>query len=328
MVHHLDAIDVLDNYLIHFDLKLSTSLSIKILYPPLPDDNMLPWEKLLENEKYFPPIQAFPEQPSAADLINFLKSPTLDKEGSGITNLLKDVETMKVNVTKPDLNMHIKTLIEALTDLRNSSSDGRKDCVVAILGEVEAFKSDSTSYGRLIRLEGISNMLQDLKGSFSSPTLDEDGRGNTDLITEVEAIKVRVAEPDFNSDFQNLIEALTDLRESASDGWRDYIEDILRQVEALETDNTTHSRLRWLEGIRNMLLNLEGSFKLYKSVQQGTPLTLGKGFVGATHCEVCAAISNNLSGTPGLHNNISKKLLEEYKVSHVSVTCSNLCQTL
>ena len=77
-----------------------------------------------------------------------------------------------------------------------------------------------------------------------------------------------------------------------------------------------------------MLENLKGSFSLYKKVQPGTSLNVGTGFHGLGHCKVYAAILNSLSGTPGPHNSLSEDLLEAFKVGHMSVPCSNLCQTL
>ena len=333
MVHHIDAMDVLDLFLINFDLISTTDLSIKILYPPKPDDNMLPWDELLANEEYFPPIPHSHNQPSADKLIEFLRSPTLDSDPDGITvkDVITDVEALMVTLSKTDLTpltSHIDSIIEALTDLRDSSSDGCKDSVAAILVQTEAFESDSTIHGRLHRLEGILNMLQNLKGSFSSPTLDEDGRVITDLIKKVEVIKVRVTEPGFASNVEKLKEALTELKNSSSDGWKDYVEEIFEQVESLESDGTTNSRLCRLERIWNMLQNLKGSFLLYKSVQPGTPLSRGKDFNGGTHCEALGANSNSLSGNTGLDDDSLKELLHEYGVCRVSVTCSNLCQTL
>jgi hypothetical protein len=94
------------------------------------------------------------------------------------------------------------------------------------------------------------------------------------------------------------------------------------------SDSTTQSQLSRLDCISNMLENLKESFLLYKKVQPGTSLSLGTGFSSSGHCEVYAAVLNSLSGTPGPHNGLSENLLDEFKVSHISVPCSNLCQTL
>ena len=56
---------------------------------------MLPWRDLLHNEKYFPPIQHTPGQPSADELITFLTSPTLVEEGNSIQKLIDDVAAAK-----------------------------------------------------------------------------------------------------------------------------------------------------------------------------------------------------------------------------------------
>jgi hypothetical protein len=43
MVHHFDAIHVLDSHLMSLNLPSPIDISIKILYPSLPDEHMLPW---------------------------------------------------------------------------------------------------------------------------------------------------------------------------------------------------------------------------------------------------------------------------------------------
>lgn len=175
MVHHFDAILVLDNHLISLDLP-PTEISIKILYPSLPDDKMLPWKQLLNNENYFPPIPITPDQPSAAELITFLTSSTIDKDGNNIEDLIKDVDAIKKKHTESidktgtvyvGFTTDIEILTEDMNALKDSSSAGWKDCVVDILEHVEALRSDSTAHVQLSWLEVISNMLENLKGSFS-----------------------------------------------------------------------------------------------------------------------------------------------------------------
>jgi hypothetical protein len=237
MVHHFDAIHILDNHLMKFN-SLSIDLSIKILYPSLPDENMLPWKDLLENENYFPPIPHTPDQPSATKLITFLTSPTLDEDGKSIKLLIENIG--------------------------------------AVIERQTAETMTGTVY------------------------------------------------TDFSVDIEKVTSVLEGLVDTSSGWWRDYVLGILEQVEGLAGD-TTHSRSFQLEGISNMVQKLEGSFKLYKEVKPKTSLSLGKHFAGAIHCEVCAAPSNSFSGTTGPHDGLSKDLLEEYKVSHIFVSCSNLC---
>jgi len=236
MVHHFDAIHVLDN---HIDnLGSSIDISIKIYYASFPDKEMLPWKTLLENEKYFPLIPYTPDQPSAAELITFLTSPTLDEDRITVEDLINNVSELK---------------------------DRQKT-----------------------------------------------GFGN------------------FTTDIQTLTEGLDDFKESAeslSDGWKDYVVDLLRKVETLKSDSTTLDRLSRLEDISNMLENLKASFKLFKEVGPKTHLSRGS-FSGSVHCEIYAALTSYLSGTPGPHDGFSEGLLAEFAVSHISVSSSNLCQTL
>jgi len=243
MIHYFDAIHVLDNHLMA--LKSSPiDISIKILYPPLPDHEMLPRQDLPHNEKYFPPIQNNPGQPSAAELITFLTSPTLVEEGTSVQDLIDDV------------------------------------------------------YAAMQKQE------REIVGG--------------------------VAYNDLAEDIEILLEGVNELKDYSSAGWKDYdyVVAVLRQVEALRSDDTPHGRLSRLKGVSGMLETLKGSFSVYKRLQPGTPLSLGSGFIGAGHCEVCAGCVNSLSGTPGPHVGLSKDLLEEFRVCHIFVPCLNLCQIL
>lgn len=223
MVHHFDAIHVLDHHLMNLKSSSPIDISIMILYPSLPDGNMLTWKELIENEKYFPPIPHTPDQPSAADLISFLASTTIHEDDI-IDDLILDIKKRQTSI---------------------------------VAGTV-----------------------------FT----------------------------DFTEYIQLLTEELNELKDSSSDGWKDYVVDILKQVDALERDSTTHDQSSRLDYIANMLENLKGSFSLYKKVQPGTPLSLGTGFIGSVHCEACAAVLNSLSLDDGLSEG-----LEEFKVSHFSI---------
>ena len=151
MIHYFDAIYVLDNHLMNLKL-LPIDISIKILYPSLPDKEMLPWQDLLHNEKYFQPIQHTPGQPSAAELIAFLTSSTLVEEGNSIQDLIDDVDAAKKNqereikgeVTYNDFAEDVEILIGWVKDLEKSVSDRWKDYIAAILGQVEALRCDDT----------------------------------------------------------------------------------------------------------------------------------------------------------------------------------------
>jgi hypothetical protein len=99
MVHHFDAIHVLDSHLMSLNLPSPINISIKILYPLLPDEHMLPWKKLLENEKYSLPIPHTRNQPSAAELITFFTSSTLDGNGNGVEELIEDINAVKLKKT-------------------------------------------------------------------------------------------------------------------------------------------------------------------------------------------------------------------------------------
>jgi hypothetical protein len=258
MIHYFDAIHVLDNHLM--TLKSSTpesstpesstpesstpesstiDISIKILYPSLPDQEMLPWRDLLLNEKYFP--QHTPGQPSAAELITFLSSPSLLEEVTSIQDLIDDVDAAK------------------------------------------------------------QKQEREIKGG--------------------------VGYDDFAEDVAILIRLVKDLEDSSSDGWKDYVIAILKQVELLG-DVTPQGRLSRLKDISNMLETLKGNFSLYKRLLPGTPLSLGKRFTGAGHCEICGGCVNYLSGKPGPHVDLSEDLLKELSVSHIYVSCSNLPQNL
>jgi hypothetical protein len=175
MVHHFDAIHVLDNHITN--LQMSTvNISIKILNPPLQDDKMLPWKELLKNEKYFPLIPNMLDQPSAADLITFLSSPSLPKDGDKVQTLIEEVVYVKKNLTSNDIlhkdSPSFVTLTEVLDELKDTSSAGWKDYVEDISKKVNALMTDSdssTTDSSITegQLDVISDMLENLKGSFS-----------------------------------------------------------------------------------------------------------------------------------------------------------------
>ena len=104
---------------------------------------------------------------------------------------------------------------------------------------------------------------------------------------------------------------MEELEDSSSDGWKEYIADIRGQVEGLSCNDTPQGQLSRLRGISDMLETLQGSFRLYKRLQEG----FEKGFTGAGHCELCAGCANSLSGMPGPHIGLSEDLLEEFRVS-------------
>jgi hypothetical protein len=106
---------------------------------------------------------------------------------------------------------------------------------------------------------------------LSAPTLDEDENTIQDLIDIVEKwrkspIETATICTEFTLDIQILTNELNDLKDSSLNGWKDYIVNILLQVEALEHDSTSHSQLSQLEVILNMLENLRGSYSLYKKL--------------------------------------------------------------
>jgi hypothetical protein len=173
MVHHFDAIHVLDNHLMSLNLPLPIDISIKILYLLIPDEHMLPWKKLLENEKYFPPIPHTRNQPSAAELVTFLTSSTLDGNGNGVKELIEDINAVKLKQTLAitagtvyvNFTLDIGKLTEQVKELKDFLSAGWEDFIVDILEQVKAL-SNSTTQSQLSRLDCISNMLENLKEAF------------------------------------------------------------------------------------------------------------------------------------------------------------------
>jgi hypothetical protein len=193
MVHHFDAIHVLDHHIMSFKSPSPIDISIKILYPSLPDEKMLPWKQLLGNERYFPLIPYTPDQPSAEELITFLSAPALDEDGNTIQDLIDIVEKWRKSPIETaticaEFISYLQILTDELNELKDSSSNGWKDYIVDILRQVEALEHDaealehdlealehdlealehdSTSHSRLSQLEDISNMLENLRGSYS-----------------------------------------------------------------------------------------------------------------------------------------------------------------
>jgi len=174
MLHHFDAIHVLDNYLVNLSSESPSppiEISIKILQPSHPDGNMLPWKELLKNEKYFPLIPSSPKQPSADELIAFLTSPDLHDDHSAVQELIKDVKRIKRNI-ESDVTVTLEhrtfqLLRDDVYSLKKTSSAGWKDYVEDIYQQVECLWKNNTKDALLSRLEDISNMLKNLEGSFN-----------------------------------------------------------------------------------------------------------------------------------------------------------------
>jgi hypothetical protein len=115
MVHYFDAADLLMTHVKPFEELPPLKASITILSPPYPDDLMLSWTKLLEDERFFPTPQA--GELSGKDFIKFL------------TDTSADVPTM------PDLNK-----ILTLTRQLKENLDSDKPTSVILTGIEEILK--------------------------------------------------------------------------------------------------------------------------------------------------------------------------------------------
>jgi hypothetical protein len=100
MVHYFDAADVLALHVKKLDLK-TNGLSIKILVPPLPNKIMLPWEKLLENERLFPAQRGKPSGKEFADFLN--KTPRKDRIDDAIDSAKVLQRKLKSNDQQDDM---------------------------------------------------------------------------------------------------------------------------------------------------------------------------------------------------------------------------------
>ena len=132
MIRNIDTPQVLVAYATGWESQPPNPLSITILSPPLPGDEMLPWIKLLETERYFP---TRPGEPSGKDFISFLtKSYVADTPESSkisirdVTKLAQAHRDVPADLTK------IKTLTQ---QVKKCTSVGRKNDIDRIVERLE-----------------------------------------------------------------------------------------------------------------------------------------------------------------------------------------------
>ena len=93
MVHYFGAASVLTKQMLG---QPGAALSITIMSPPVPDDKMLTWIQLLENERFFPKLET---ESSGKDYITFLRSievsDYLDDNNEATSHLAKFSKSLK-----------------------------------------------------------------------------------------------------------------------------------------------------------------------------------------------------------------------------------------
>jgi hypothetical protein len=114
MVHYFDAADKV----VTFVSKLEhPDISIAILTPPHPDKTILPWNKLLKNERYFPPLTG---EPTGKDFVDFLTSTSKVDIKKTLMALREGLESIPVT-PKDILDGEIDKLAEVV---KNCPLDG------------------------------------------------------------------------------------------------------------------------------------------------------------------------------------------------------------
>jgi hypothetical protein len=129
----------------------------------------------------------------------------------------------------------------------------------------------------------------------------------------------------FTKELDSVIKRINDVDNCSSPGSTRYISLIHKRLEVLKhTEQTPEDRVIETREILEMLESLSGHSSLYQRLKDGTPLTVGTGFLGTRHCEVCIASFSSLSDQPDRY----KEIRGEFAVSHTFILCSNVCQIL
>ena len=143
MVHYFDAIQVLALHVASWEPKLRTpdTISITILTPPRPDNQMLSWTALLETERYFPTL---PGQTSGKDFVKFLKTSYNADTPVGEDNIATvsaSTQQLKEQL-ESGVPMDSLTAIDKLTQqVKKCTSVGRHEVIQAIFDKLVALKS-------------------------------------------------------------------------------------------------------------------------------------------------------------------------------------------
>jgi hypothetical protein len=110
-------------------------------------------------------------------------------------------------------------------------------------------------------------------------------------------------------------------------GWKEYSSTIRAQLQNLKKSKLTRDvQLVHIRLIVELLESWKGHSALFWKLKEGSPLSLGKGFSGTRHCEVCIA---SLINQPRLGLSQHEALvLSEFGVSHIFMLYSNVCLIL
>jgi hypothetical protein len=165
MVLNIDSVLMLDHYLRRHDWP---NISIKVLYPSLPDQKMLPWKTLLLDDHYFPPG----EHPSNQELITFLTLPTL-LDNAVLQSLIKSVLVLKqqrnseltagatcMGVVSSDID----SLVKKMQDLQ-CSLPGWEEYSTTVIHQMNSLKDcNHAPQDGLPLIQVIVDMLKALQG--------------------------------------------------------------------------------------------------------------------------------------------------------------------
>ena len=172
--------------------------------------------------------------------------------------------------------------------------------------------------------EGKRNMTKDSSNQkrFSIEQLREKVEGLK--IQQENAIADRGADmDDLSAEAKLVIEKMSRLKNYSLPEWDQYTFAIREQVESLTLPNQTGSPQARLDVIREIVKNCETLRRhsvLYDNLKEGSLLSLGTGFKGTRHCEVCIA---SLIGKPG--PTVYEELLKDFAVSRISMLCLDIC---
>ena len=168
MVLYFDAAQVLASFIASLKRQPPVPISILILSPPHPNDQMPHWEPLLQNERYFSQV---PGEPSGKELVDWLHSRfKSSKTGDSIATIIKSAQllndpspsdakidllaTQMENCSSLGADQDIAVITKRIIALKLLKSQDRPSQVQKILELLTTFQRRATFYKKL-SLEGL-----------------------------------------------------------------------------------------------------------------------------------------------------------------------------
>ena len=137
MVHYFDATQVLAAHVATFPIQCTPhdTLSITILSPPLPGNEMLPWTEILKSDRFFPTLHG---ETSGDEFISFLKK-SYDEDTSP-AQVLSATKSARLLADSGE-NVSADNIDKLTRQVGKCTSVGRKDTIDRIVEKLRKLKS-------------------------------------------------------------------------------------------------------------------------------------------------------------------------------------------